>query len=113
MEKEIWENVEIFIKDVLRTVHHKIDAGASREIEHFTKYDEYEMAFEILFNEIIKLKEVPQIDFKKSKEIAQFLKLDVETIYDVEFWTKFEKLVATPSTSEIIIKGKNIDEKLK
>ncbi|WP_109700671.1 hypothetical protein [Chitinophaga deserti] len=59
-------------------------------VEHYLKYGEYEMAFEILFLGIMDSGKVPMIDVNKGMEVAKLLRLDKETIYDVNFWTNFK-----------------------
>lgn len=59
-------------------------------VEHYLKYSEYEMAFEILFLGIMDSGQFPKIDFINGLEVAKFLKLDQESVYDVNFWSKFK-----------------------
>ncbi len=91
MVNDIWKNIEVFIKDTLSLTTEYLDIESIEFIEHYLKYDEYEMAFEALFIEIIKMKHLPTIDFNKSLEIAMHLKLNEESIFEPDFWNKFEK----------------------
>jgi hypothetical protein len=59
-------------------------------VTHYIDHGEYEMAFEALCLLLIERKKYPLgFNFKKTKEIAIFLKLNIETVYDDEFWKKF------------------------
>jgi len=70
-----------------------LDEDTVDAVRHYVIHDEYEMAFEGLFIEIMNLIKVPGIDFQKSREIALLLKLDKETVFDHNFWGKFDKYI--------------------
>lgn len=78
---------------ILKTVHSKLDKEAIDFVQHYIEHDEYEMAFEGLFIEIMKLEEIPKIDLFKSKEIGKSLKMNEESVFDFDFWNKFDNYV--------------------
>ena len=91
MEKDNWEYIKSFIQTLLLEV--KLDRESIEAINHYLEHDEYEMAFEGLFIEIMKLEEVPKIDFVESMKVGRKLKLNEESIFDFEFWKKFETFI--------------------
>ncbi len=60
MENVDWNYILSFIKTTLKIVESKLNSKSIEMIEHYLNHDEYEMAFEILFIEIMKLEEVPK-----------------------------------------------------
>jgi len=44
-----------FISNILLRVRSELDDESIKTVEHYIQYDEYEMAFEVLFIEIMKL----------------------------------------------------------
>lgn len=71
-----------------------LDDSAYREIEHYLKHDEYEMAFEGLIIELIKNKIQPDsFDFINWKEIAVFYNLDKCSVFLINFWNEFVEWV--------------------
>lgn len=89
-ENITFEEARSFTLHVLDSVKPIIDPDIIDFTYHYINHDEYEMAFEGLFLEIIKHKNIPSLNIKKCQEIAVFLKLNQETVYDMEFWSKFE-----------------------
>lgn len=75
------------------SVRSKLDAKSIKFVEHYIKHAEYEMAFEGLFIEIMKIEDVPKIDLIKSRKVAKLLKLDEESVFDDGFWNKFEQYI--------------------
>ena len=93
MEHINWNMIESFLKKTILLVSSKLDQKSIEAVNHYVNHAEYEMAFEGLFIEIMKMNEVPDIDFSKSKEIGLLLKLDKESVFDVGFWKKFKNYV--------------------
>ena len=88
--KEIdWKYIKESLEIILSLVDSKLEKHLIAHIEHYIKYDEFEMAFEVLFTEIIKLENISLIDYKKVEEIGKLLKLDKETVFDPDFWGSF------------------------
>ena len=77
---------------VLRLIESELDQEAIDAVKHYVEHDEYEMAFEGLFLEIIKLNEVPNLNFAESKKVAIMLRLHESSVFDADFWTKFNQL---------------------
>jgi len=97
MQDENWKYTKEYIQHILSLVQPKLNNDSFESVNHYLKYDEYEMAFEGLFLEIMKMQEIPKIDFYKSREIGEFLKLNEESVFDFEFWEKFENFLAINS----------------
>lgn len=93
MEKSTWEYIKEFIQSTLTIVQFELDQESIDSVNHYLENDEYEMAFEGLFLEIMKLERNLKIDLKKSKEIAELLKLNEESVFDFDFWKKFESYI--------------------
>ena len=55
--------------------------------------DRYEMAFEGLFIEIMQCKNPVSIDVKKSVAVAKSLQLDIESVFDANFWNHFKEFI--------------------
>lgn len=86
-----------FIRKTLSLVKCDLDEESYNAVEHYLNHDEYEMAFEGLFIELIQSKSKPIIDFKNSRKIALALGLDKESVFDGDFWIKFEKFLRKKS----------------
>ena len=99
MENETWKYIKEFIQFILKTVNSKLDKESIDSVNHYVDHDEYEMAFEGLFLEIMQLKEIPKIDWQKSKEVGELLKLNEESVFDFDFWNKFENYIKRNSRS--------------
>ena len=85
-----WNTAELYIKDTLKLTSSTLDKETIEAVQHYIDHDELEMAFEGLFIELMKTKKTVNIDTSTGKETALFLKLDKETVYDPDFWIKFE-----------------------
>jgi len=90
MQDENWRYVEEYIRNLLSLVQSKLGEESVESVNHYLNHDEYEMAFEGLFLEIMKLEEIPKVDLTESKKVGKFLKLNEESVFDFEFWEKFE-----------------------
>lgn len=102
MQQDNWKYIREFIQSILKTVQPKLDKETVDSVNHYIDHDEYEMAFEGLFLEIMKLNKAPKIDLLKVKEVGELLKLHEESIFDFEFWKKLEEYInkhALPSGS--------------
>jgi hypothetical protein len=88
-----------FIEDSLGILQPVVAEDAFREVKHYLDCDEYEMAFEGLFIELMQLKELPPIDLVKSRQIALLLGLDKESVFKSDFWISFERFIRTATNS--------------
>lgn len=87
------QEIEDFILNTLQTVRAEFDDKSIDGIDHYVVHAEYEMAFEILFIEIMKLHKYPLIDLQKSREVGLLLKLNEESVFDPFFWDKFKSYI--------------------
>ena len=89
MEELNYLTIKKYIEKILQLVENNIGKELANFIKHYIAYDEYEMAFEILFIEIMKMKKKPKLDCEMNIRIGKQLGLDKESIYDDNFWCKF------------------------
>lgn len=57
-----------------------------KEVKHYLACDEFEMAFEGIFLEIMQLEKVSNIDLRQGLKVGQSLKLNEGTVFDIKFW---------------------------
>jgi hypothetical protein len=93
MDIETAREAELFINEVLSIVTCNLEKDLIAFVKHYLYHAEYEMAFEGLFIAIMNFDTVPIIDWRKSAEMAKKLKLNVESIYDENFWARFSKYI--------------------
>ncbi|CAN7437753.1 hypothetical protein [Rhizobium sp. LjRoot258] len=67
-----------------------LDAESVEVIGLYLDNREYEMAFEGLFLELIKSGKTIKLNASECMGMARQLKLDKETVFDYQFWSKFE-----------------------
>lgn len=71
-----------------------LDGETLDSVEHFIAHDEYEMAYEGLFIELMKIHFNPSdIDMNIYLKIGEILNLDKESIFDSEFWAHLAEYV--------------------
>lgn len=110
MDKEVWIYTREFIQSTLALVQFDLDKESIDAINHYLRYDEYEMAFEGLFIEIMSLETIPAVDIARSKEVGQLLKLNEESVFDSNFWRNFEDYVK--KSNENKSQSENIGKRL-
>jgi hypothetical protein len=89
-DREFWLNAEKLLESLLGHVKNSLDPEAVSSVTHYLNHSEYEMAYEGLFIELMKLSEKPKdINFEAYTELGKALKLDVDSIFDSEFWSKY------------------------
>jgi hypothetical protein len=93
MDEINFDYVETFIQSQLDLLRGKLEPRTFEAVNRFLSHAEYEMAFEGMFIDIMKLKEVPAIDFKECFAVAKSLRLDEESVLEEDFWQKFEKYI--------------------
>ena len=98
MKKDELIYIKNFIQTLLTKVQNDLQKDSIDSVTHYLEHDEFEMAFEGLFLELMSINDIPDIDFQKSKEVGEILKLNVESVFDFEFWNKFEKYIETCNT---------------
>ena len=94
MDRNELLKIELYTKNLLGEVQHCFDLDTINGIEHYIDNSEIEMAFEGLMIEIMNLNNVPKINILEIKEIAIQLKLDKESVFDSDFWSKLENWTA-------------------
>lgn len=95
MDKDInWEIIDGEIRKLLGDLEMQLRKEDSEEVFHYLNYDEYEIAFELLFLCMMELPNIPNFDYCRFKEIGLTLKLNEETKYDPDFWKNFVRFVS-------------------
>jgi hypothetical protein len=87
---DIYVKANLLLRLVLAEYKNKLDSESISTIKHYLDHDEYEMAFEGLFLDL--MKENTCIDKKILIEcisIGKELNIDQSSVFDSEFWTKF------------------------
>lgn len=70
------------------------DTETKAELDRLLINREYEMAFEGFFVELMTQKRQININAEKCRELGRMLGLDRHSVYDAEFWRKFESYLA-------------------
>lgn len=85
-----------FITHTLQQVEALISTEQAGYVRHYLRYDEYEMAFELLFLAIMDHPAPAGVDFAMALNIGTALRLDVEdgSIYEVDFFKKLSTYAA-------------------
>lgn len=76
------------IHNLLQDLRYLLDEESVSAIEHYLDHDEYEMAFEGLVIELLKLEYKPKVDVNEIIRIGRLLKLKEEPSFDPEIWVK-------------------------
>ena len=92
--KELLLAAERLLRALLGEFSGQLDSASFRAVQHYLDHDEYEMAFEGLFIELMKA----NADMNKSRletyyNLGQKLGLDKDSVFDGEFWKKFRTFV--------------------
>ena len=82
---EIKKDIEILLNEYKNLFDNK----TNNAIKHYIEHDEYEMAFEGLFIDIIKQNNwISDKSITYYLEIGMQLSLDKESVFDPDFWMK-------------------------
>lgn len=87
-----------FIRDRLVVLLEKyqgvLDEGTLESVRHFIGHEEYEMAYEGLFIELMKINFNPRdIDMGVCMTMGESLGLNVESVFDGDFWVHLASYV--------------------
>ncbi len=77
---------------MLERYSQELDGESKKAVQHYILHDEYEMAFEGLCVELLKLEET-KVDWDACLNIARQLGLDKDSVFDSELWTKISRRV--------------------
>jgi hypothetical protein len=94
MNRETYNYALEFITKTLNTAQPFIDVESFDSVNHYIKHAEIEMAFEMLFLEIINQNLSIEVDSKTTMRVATDLNLDKETVFDVDFWNKLQNFIS-------------------
>lgn len=90
-QEEIFERVETFLNEKMKSI--QLDEDARSQIDLYLENREYEMAFEGFFLELMNSKENIELDPQACTAMAVGLRLDRETVFDPDFWAKFQEFM--------------------
>lgn len=89
------ESILDFIEYTLKKVQEYLDEESIEAVSHYLSHNELEMAFEGLFLEIMSLDTPLEFNWDQCRQIGEKLNLHEETVFDFEFWPKFEAFIAS------------------
>jgi len=93
-EKIDWFEIKAFIEKILKLYCKFLSIESIDAVNHYLEHDEFEMAFEGLFLDLMSIEHLPQLlDGKRCMDLAIIMKLDKESVFDAEFWKKFSAFV--------------------
>ena len=89
-EKEFWLAVEKLLQGLLDRFSNELDNESVNAVQHYLDHSEYEMAFEGLFIELMKLGVLlDKTSLRTYVELGESLGLKEDSVFDSDFWTKF------------------------
>lgn len=89
-----WHEIAQAIQDEVDSNSHIIPDKRLHDIRHYLNHDEYGMAFEYLYLEIMDRKgSVFSLGPIKANKIGRLLDLDKETLIDEKFWCRFQEYI--------------------
>jgi hypothetical protein len=93
MNQSIYNNAVEFVTKTLSDIRPFLDVETFNAINHYITHSEIEMAFEVMFLEVINQNLAIRIDSGTAIRTAKELSLDKETVFDVDFWSKFTNFI--------------------
>jgi|GEM_PF-1130205 len=101
MEKNYWNNIKKELVILLDIIRNHLDGDSIDAVEHYIKHDEFEIAFEGLFIEIMKMEKAPNLDYNIYLKLGKKLKLDEESVIDPFFWENFINFIRLSKSSNL------------
>jgi hypothetical protein len=95
LETANWTDIAAEIRRLLDAYAAHLSLEARQGVEHYLSHDEYEMAFEGLGLELIKVDEVTLEDRRCCTWLARQLGLNTESVFDANFWQKLSQFEAS------------------
>ena len=91
-DNSFWSSARGLLQELLDECKQKLDSESIKEVQHYITHDEYEMAFEGMFLELIKLGYYPEaICSNKYIGLGKSLRLDIESVFSPDFWTSYRQ----------------------
>ncbi len=89
--EEFWLIAEKSIQTLLNKFTSLLDSESMDAVQYYIDRDEYEMAFEGLFIELMKAKAfIDKSEMELYLKLGQDLGLDEDSVFDSNFWNKFK-----------------------
>ena len=83
-----WIQIAADIRRLIDVYTEHVSPDARQAVEHYLSHDEYEMAFEGLGIELMNISQITLDDRRLCTRLARQLGLDVESVFDGDFWQK-------------------------
>jgi hypothetical protein len=85
-----WNNILSQANNIMSLCKPYLSDETITAVQHYLDHDEYEMAIEGLFIDIMQLPIAPEsLDSKTCIELAKSVELDKESVFRDDFWAKF------------------------
>jgi len=85
-----WENIITRAESIITKCRGQFPDGTFDDVEKYLRYDEYEMAVEGLFIELMNAEVLPKdVSSKECYDLAFAVGLDHEVVFLGDFWDKF------------------------
>lgn len=93
-DKDIFDEANRLLREAFVCNRRYLNDESVRAVTHYLNHDEYEMAFEGLFLDLMEVNifENPEI-LEQCYILGKLLGLDKESVFDVDFWKKFSEFV--------------------
>ena len=79
-----------YIEKVMKRHSEFLNSETIEAVKHYLDHDEFEMAFEGLFLDLMKIENFHFLmECEECKEIALSMNLDSDSVFDAAFWEKF------------------------
>lgn len=93
-EREFFTKAFKLIQGLLDRNASKLDSESIEAVQHYISHDEYEMAFEGLFIDLMALGEITsEENLATYVELGKKMALDQSTVFDGDFWSIFMRFV--------------------
>lgn len=82
-----------YIENILAKLAGHLEEETVESVSHYLHHGEPEMAFEGLFLDVMEVNPTVDLDWRQCEEIGRQLNLHQASVFDFEFWPKFEEFV--------------------
>src|SRR5688572_3411762 len=91
---EILKEANQMLARLLRENLGNLNAHSQKAIAHYIHHDEYEMAFEGIFIDLMEAGRISSDrNLEEYEQLGKKLNLDKESVFDGDFWDKFVRFI--------------------
>ena len=102
MSNQIYIEATIKINELIELCRAKLDSETIDAVQHYIKHDEFEMAFEGLFLDILIMDYWPEgLNIDNYCRVGYKLCLSTESVFDVNFWEKLMLFNTAHNTQDV------------